>query len=327
MDITNRERIAKGLDLLRDGLRPRCEGTWRAIYGPDWLRVVNSKLRSPDHNPSPWDVAFLFKVMKVTWNETFGRELPPSIRSLVFELSEVRNRWAHQDSFNVKDTLRALDSMERLLEAFGASGQRQKVSRLREDLMEEEVERKLRETKIVIAKTRKVWNRLRTEPDPALIDLVRERVFEEVSLRPTTEQVVKVIRDSQEPVPHPSPNPPRPVPRRPQPTPAPSPSDKPTRVRLWGRDFRFPGWTRLAFGVVEALYERHGADFDRILQLRGSKHKYASLNPDDLRNPRQVASSRYYFDYVWCGDARRASLNKLLALFGYPPSDLEILYD
>lgn len=326
MDITKRERIAKGLDLLRDGLRPNCIRAWRAAYGPDWLVVVNRKLRSRDRNSSTSDVAFLFKVMKVTWNETFGREFTPSIRSLVFELSEVRNRWAHQDSFNVDDTLRALDSIERLLEAFGASEQHQKVFRLRRDLMEKEVERKLRETEILIARTREVWNRLLTEPDPALVDLVRERVFAEVSLRPTTEQVVNVIRDPQEPAPHPSPNPPRRVPRRPQRKPTP-PSDKPTRIRLWGQEFGFPGWTRLAFGIVEALYDRHGADFDQILQLRGSKHKYASLNPDDLRNPRRVASSRYYFDYVWCGDARRGHLTRLLALFDHPPSDLEILYD
>ena len=135
MAVTNRETISKTLDLLRDGLRPKCEDTWRGFYGSGWIDDVNSQLHTPDRNPSTGDVAFLFKGMKATWNETFGHGFPPAVRALVFELADVRNKWAHQESFTTDDTVRALDSMERVLDAFGNLEHRQEIRRQRRDLM------------------------------------------------------------------------------------------------------------------------------------------------------------------------------------------------
>ena len=135
MVMANTERVAKSLGLLRDGLGPACEATWRGFYGDGWLQQVNSKLHSPDRQPSVGDSAFLFKGIKATWNEVFSHGFGPSVRSLVFEVSDVRNRWAHQQSLTSDDTVRALDSMERVLEAFGNSHQRDQIRVLRRDLM------------------------------------------------------------------------------------------------------------------------------------------------------------------------------------------------
>jgi len=95
MVMANTERVAKALDLLRDGLGPACEATWRGFYGDGWLQQVNSRLHHPDREPSVGDSAFLFKGIKATWNEVFSHGFGPSVRSLVFEVSDVRNRWAH----------------------------------------------------------------------------------------------------------------------------------------------------------------------------------------------------------------------------------------
>ena len=111
---------------------------WRGFYGDDWLRRVNSQLHRPDKNPSSRDVAFLFKGIKATWDEVLGQGFPPAVRSLVFEISDIRNRWAHPDeesSFTSDDVMRALDSMERLLDAFGNSDQRGQIRSLRRDLI------------------------------------------------------------------------------------------------------------------------------------------------------------------------------------------------
>ncbi len=88
MVMPNTERVRLALDHLRDGLQPVCEETWSGFYGDDWLNVVNSRLHHPEQKPSLRDVAFLFKGMKATWNETFGHGFSPAIRSLVFELTE-----------------------------------------------------------------------------------------------------------------------------------------------------------------------------------------------------------------------------------------------
>ena len=135
MVMANSERVGRALDLLRDGLAPKCAATWAGFYGPRWLEAVNNQLHTPESNPRVSDVAFLFKGMKATWGEVFGHGFTPAVRSLVFELAEVRNRWAHQETLSSDDTARALDSMERVLEAFGNAAERRKIRELRRDLM------------------------------------------------------------------------------------------------------------------------------------------------------------------------------------------------
>ena len=134
MVMANTERLTRALDHLRDGLGPKCEETWQGFFGDGWIDQVNSRLHHPDTNPSITDVAFLLKGMKVTWNDVFGHGFPLAIRSLVFELAEVRNGWAHQEAFSTDDTSRAIDSMERVLEAFGNADQRKEIRDLRREI-------------------------------------------------------------------------------------------------------------------------------------------------------------------------------------------------
>ncbi len=144
MVMANTERISKALDLLRDGLRPKCEDTWRGFYGDVWLDAVNGRLHTPERSPSVDDAAFLFKGMKATWQEVFGHGFPPAVRALVFEVADARNSWAHQQALSTDDTVRALDSMERLLEAFGNLEERQQIRSLRRDLMRQMMEEESR---------------------------------------------------------------------------------------------------------------------------------------------------------------------------------------
>ncbi len=130
--MANSERLTRSIELLRDGLRPKCEETWKGFYGDGWLTKVNSLLHSPDSSPSPSDVSFLLKGMKATWSDTFSHGFSASVRALVFELAEVRT---HQKQLSTDDTVRALDSMERVLETFGNRDERMEIKSLRRDLM------------------------------------------------------------------------------------------------------------------------------------------------------------------------------------------------
>src|SRR5262249_27085453 len=65
----------------------------------------------------------------------FRSALGSAERNLVFELREVRNKWAHNEQFSSNDTIRALDTMERLLTAVSAADQATELAQTRMDLM------------------------------------------------------------------------------------------------------------------------------------------------------------------------------------------------
>lgn len=123
---TNSERIALALDYLTDGMAPYVEGKLRAIYRKDWARQAASSFRSERGRPRrngdhfEWDAHSLLTVMWDHWNSLFRHDLGHYERSLVSELREYRNRWAHQQDFDFADTFRVLDSVRRLLDAVHA---------------------------------------------------------------------------------------------------------------------------------------------------------------------------------------------------------------
>lgn len=125
MAITNQERVGKGMELLRAGLAPYVEREVQAATQAGTVRMESVRRFAEDPKLakkaiSLWDVAGLLKLMWETWHDVFGRTLGYAERTLVSELREVRNRWAHQNPFSGDDTDRALDSMARLLTAVSA---------------------------------------------------------------------------------------------------------------------------------------------------------------------------------------------------------------
>jgi hypothetical protein len=143
MALSNAERIGKALDLLNAGLRPFVERELQAAYGKDW--VAEAGLLDPrgSLNKKPkqprMDAHALLGVMWDQWNEVFKKTLGQAERTLVSELRDVRNKWAHQEAFSTDDAYRALDSIQRLLNAVSApesaevDRQKQEILRVRFD--------------------------------------------------------------------------------------------------------------------------------------------------------------------------------------------------
>jgi predicted AAA+ superfamily ATPase len=126
MAITNQERIGKGLECLRSGLAPFVDREVMAAVTSSSVRMeqVQRFLDDPILSKKPieeWDASGLLKIMWDVWNDVFAHILGRAERSLVSELRDVRNKWAHQTPFSSDDTDRALDSMARLLTAISAS--------------------------------------------------------------------------------------------------------------------------------------------------------------------------------------------------------------
>ncbi|MBN2299509.1 MAG: DUF499 domain-containing protein [Deltaproteobacteria bacterium] len=123
MAISNSERIGKGLELLRDGLAPFVEREMQAEYKDRWQDVVQQNIPR-DFNVKDgkiqWDIHPLLLLTWDQWNAVFKNILGHTERSFVSELREIRNKWAHQETFSYDDTYRALDTMVRLLKSISA---------------------------------------------------------------------------------------------------------------------------------------------------------------------------------------------------------------
>ncbi|GMV60080.1 MAG: hypothetical protein AMXMBFR72_31730 [Betaproteobacteria bacterium] len=125
MAITNHERVGKSIEQLRAGLAPYVERELTNAYkdraAAEARRLLPADDRINGNRPiAQWDAAALLKVMWDAWNDVFGRTLGRAERSLVQELRDTRNRWAHQEAFSGDDAYRALDSAHRLLLAVSA---------------------------------------------------------------------------------------------------------------------------------------------------------------------------------------------------------------
>ena len=138
MAVTNHERVGRGLELLRTGLGPFVEREFkRSVHAGN---LDDYRLRQLADDPSlrrrasEWDVAMLLKLMWEAWNEVFRTILGRSDRSLVSELRDHRNKWAHQELFSSDDAYRVLDSAQRLLTSVSAP-QVQEIDTLKQELL------------------------------------------------------------------------------------------------------------------------------------------------------------------------------------------------
>ncbi len=124
MALSNSDRIGRSLETLRQGLWPFVNQEFEAAWGTEWPLALLDRM-PPDvaeraRRNSNFDIAQMLNSLFVHWNEVFSKTLGQSERSLVAELREVRNKWAHQTAFSSDDAYRALDSIERLLRAVAA---------------------------------------------------------------------------------------------------------------------------------------------------------------------------------------------------------------
>lgn len=125
MAVTNQERVGKALDTLKTGLAPFASREFINYHRGRSAQVLGQILGEPVQDAkarfASMDVQALLKTLWDSWNEVYRNTLGFSERSIVSELRETRNRWAHQESFSGDDAYRALDSIHRLLLAVSAA--------------------------------------------------------------------------------------------------------------------------------------------------------------------------------------------------------------
>ncbi|NEQ96833.1 MAG: hypothetical protein F6K30_08935, partial [Cyanothece sp. SIO2G6] len=140
--MSNKERIGKSLDLLRQGLYPYVKQKMQADYGDEWVDNAGSYLR--DYQKVKQELETILQedtsalLTVIARDKVFKRKTGLSRPDLarVSELREIRNQWAHQATFSIEDTYRAIDTVLRLLKSIESAQvkavekQRQQVLRL-----------------------------------------------------------------------------------------------------------------------------------------------------------------------------------------------------
>jgi predicted AAA+ superfamily ATPase len=138
MAITNHERVGKGLELLKGGLGPFVDREFKSVYkdraAAEASRFMGEVRLNTQRPIADWDAAALLKLMWDSWNDIFRKTLGPAERSLLSELRDHRNKWAHQQTFSGDDAYRALDSAGRLLTAVSAP-QADEIEKMKMELL------------------------------------------------------------------------------------------------------------------------------------------------------------------------------------------------
>ncbi|RMG39410.1 MAG: hypothetical protein D6725_05170 [Planctomycetota bacterium] len=143
--MTPREMIARVLDLLVEDLQPTLQRALQQHYGDRWLDIARQSFRddrslAPPGSAIRWDAQSLLTILWDQWPQLFRDRCGPFERSLISELREFRNRWAHQHEFDFDDTYRCLDTVDRVLRLFDGP-HRQEVAAMKRDLLRMECER------------------------------------------------------------------------------------------------------------------------------------------------------------------------------------------
>jgi hypothetical protein len=107
MALTNHERVGKALELLKAGLGSFAEREFANAYqtnAQSQAALFLGEDRLLAKKPvTQWDAAALLKLMWEAWNDVFRKTLGQSERTLVSELRDQRNKWAHQQTFSSDD--------------------------------------------------------------------------------------------------------------------------------------------------------------------------------------------------------------------------------
>lgn len=235
-----------------------------------------------------------------------------------------------QRRFYVIDVLEQAtsDATERLIEFLEKDG----ISTGQAFKRAEEVYRGTQKKEILRKALPKAWEKLIGEPDDLLVDLIIESTESHCGFRPDVEDVEEFLQSEVIPSPQACKNLEK--------TTVPSRSQKYStkftassidymhtkceHFQFLGKEYRPKTWRELLSRVAEEMYRTHRADFERCLSLRGTRRLYFSKNQNDLKYPKNIAGSKFYFEANSSANSIVKIAKALIGLFGYKGGDLRI---
>ncbi len=149
MAISNKERIGRVLEALKEGLGPFILREYKhAFTATAFVSEIDSTLSNSSYQGIPndawndeekllasFDTLACFNLMWRHWNDVFQDKLGHNGRSFVSELISARNEWAHQGAFTNDEAYRIADTAARLLKMVSAAEEAAKVDEISRDLL------------------------------------------------------------------------------------------------------------------------------------------------------------------------------------------------
>lgn len=181
----------------------------------------------------------------------------------------------------------------------------------------------------------KAWGKLVSEPDELLLDLISQTTEQMCGFRPEVDDIAGFIHQLATTNPPENPIRPRPF-QRPQ-----SPSTNPTTSDLnedyinkkincfhfFNIKYSPRNWIELLEIVAIKLYSNHTAEFDKCLELRGTRMRYFSKNKDELVVPKKISNSDFYFEAKLNANSIVRRARDLMHLFGHNDDALKVEID
>ncbi len=185
------------------------------------------------------------------------------------------------------------------------------------------------------------WNEIIQTPDDLLVDLISEVTERLCGFKPESVLVARFLAQHllalritgaattpDQPLPHVQPSPsPHSEPStswRGGDSKPPFTGTRPTSVSLYGQSRATETWIEVLVGVCNSVYERSGDDFTKVLEIRGRRRPYFSVNGNELRQPRLLAFARIYVESNLSANAIVSLRERLLAHFRMQSNALAI---
>ena len=156
MAMNNRDRVGKAFEYLSEGLVDPVDDVMSKVFRTPnwtdaWAKADQQKYGTALRELDKHDVQVQLRAI-TEYGRDFNQILSRSQQAYASELRETRNQWAHLKPFSSDDAIRALSTIEYLLNAVSAPDSAADVRKLRDDLQRtvyEDHTRKISQRKVI----------------------------------------------------------------------------------------------------------------------------------------------------------------------------------
>lgn len=170
----------------------------------------------------------------------------------------------------------------------------------------------------------KAWEKILTEPDGLLVELLADTTERLCGYKPDNETVEQFLTKICY-------KPPQPkieilTPGQPYNRVAPLPSEgyrwkSIASFTFKGNKYPVRSWKEMLIKICNLMLSAHKEQFDKVLNLAGRKRPYFTRNPNELRKPERINNTEIYVETHLSANSIVKLAKNILAVFGYGEDD------